>query len=72
MRRGGKISINHKDIRNVLDTAHQLDVPLPFTAQLFELQQALKVAGHLGEDHCAYVKYFEALAGVAVVGGEET
>ena len=69
---GGKISINHKDIHNVLDTAHQLDVPLPFTAQLFELQQALKVAGHLGEDHCAYVKYFEALAGVEVVGGEET
>ena len=56
----------------MLDTAHQLDVPLPFTAQLFELQQALKVAGHLGEDHCAYVKYFEALAGVEVVGGEET
>lgn len=42
---GGKIAINHKDIRNVLETAHQIDVPLPFTAQLFEVQQALKAAG---------------------------
>ena len=33
---GGKISINHKDVKNVIATAHELDVPLPLTAQLFE------------------------------------
>ena len=63
---GGKISINHKDIKNVLATAHELDVPLPFTAQLFEIQQTLKAHGHMDDDHGGYVQYFEALAGVEV------
>ena len=52
---GGKISINHKDIKNVLATAHAVDAPVPLTAQLFEIQQALKVGGHMEEDHAAYV-----------------
>lgn len=66
---GGKISINHKDIKNVLDTAHAIDVPMPLTAQLFEIQQALKVGGHMEEDHSGYVRYFEQLAGVTVKSG---
>jgi len=63
---GGKISINHKDIKNVLDTAHQIDVPVPYTAQLFEILQALKVDGHMGDDHGGIVQYFEKLAQVEV------
>lgn len=63
---GGKISINRKDIKNVLDTATEIDVPMPFTAQLFEVQQALKVDGHMNEDHAAYIRYFEKLAGIEV------
>ena len=63
---GGKISINHKDIKNVMSTAHELDVPLPLTAQLFEVMQALKVGGHMDDDHAGIVQYFEALAGVTV------
>lgn len=63
---GGKISINHKDIKNVINTAHDLDVPLPLTAELFEIMQALKVDGHMDEDHAGIVQYFEKLAGVEV------
>lgn len=63
---GGKISINHKDIKNVIDTAHQLDVPIPMSSQLFEVMQALKVSGHMNDDHSGIVQYFEALAGVEV------
>lgn len=63
---GGKISINHKDIKNVVEAAHSLDVPIPYTAQLFEIMQALKVGGHMEEDHCSIVKYFENLAGITV------
>lgn len=63
---GGKISINHKDIKNVLATAHELDVPMPFTAQLFEVQQTLKAHGHMNDDHGGYVQYFEKLAGIEV------
>ena len=67
---GGKISINHKDIKNVLATAHMIDVPMPFTAQLFEIQQALKVGGHMDDDHAGYVQYFEQLADVIVKSDE--
>ena len=66
---GGKISINRKDIGNVLATGHSLNVPLPLSAQLYEILQALTVAGHLEEDHSAIVRYFEQLAGLTV--GEE-
>ena len=63
---GGKISINHKDMKNVIQTAHQLEVPMPLTAQLYEIYQSMMVHGHHDEDHCALVKYFETLAGVTV------
>ncbi len=63
---GGKLSINLKDIKNVMATAHELDVPLPFTSQLLEVMQALKVDGHIEDDHGGIVQYFEKLAGVEV------
>ncbi len=63
---GGKISINRKDIGNVIAEAHAIDCPVPLTAQLYEIMQALKVAGQMDEDHGSIVKYFERLAGVEV------
>ena len=63
---GGKISINHKDIKNVLATAHAIDVPAPMSAQLFEIMQALKVGGHMNDDHGGIIQYFEQLADVVV------
>lgn len=63
---GGKISINHKDIKNVLSAAHSLDVPLPLTAQLFEIMQSLKVSGHFQDDHAGIVQFYEGLAGIQV------
>ena len=63
---GGPIRINHKDIKNVIHTAHAIDVPIPYTAQLFEILQALKIHGHEEEDHGGIVQYFEGLADVEV------
>lgn len=40
---GGKISINHKDMKNVIQTVHQLEVPMPLTAQLYEIYQSMMV-----------------------------
>ena len=44
---------------------------MPFTAQLFEVQQALKASGHMNDDHGGYVQFFEALAGVKVQSDEK-
>ena len=70
-RPGGRISVNHKDLRNVLQTAHQIDAPVPMSAQLFEVMQSLKVRGLMGEDHAALVKHGELLAGVEVRSPED-
>lgn len=63
---GGPIRINHKDIKNVVKAAHTIDAPIPYSAQLFEIMQYMKIHGHMQEDHSAIVKYFEMLAGVEV------
>ena len=68
---GGPIRINHKDIKNVVNTAHSIDVPIPYTAQLYEILQTLKIHGHMGDDHGGIVQYFEKLAGVEVKKSEK-
>lgn len=65
---GGKISINHKDIKNALATAHELNAPVPFTSQLFEIFQTMKVHGYMDMDHGFLVHYFEQLADIEVKG----
>ena len=63
---GVPIRINHKDIKKVVETAHAMDVPIPYTAQLYEILQTLKLHGNMGDDHGGIVQYFEALADVKV------
>ena len=63
---GGPIRINHKDIKNCVATAHAIDVPIPYTAQLYEILQTLKIHGHMNDDHGGIVQYFEKLADVEV------
>jgi 2-hydroxy-3-oxopropionate reductase len=63
---GGRIDINLKDMKNVMNQAHTVDVPLPLSSQLLEILQALKVDGKAGEDHSAIVKYYEKAAQVEV------
>ena len=55
-----------KDIKNVVNTAHAIDVPIPYSAQLYEILQTLKIHGHMNDDHGGIVQYFEALADVQV------
>ena len=63
---GGPIRINHKDIKNCVESAHAIDVPIPYTAQLYEILQTLKIHGHMNDDHGGIVQYFEKLADVEV------
>ncbi|MDO4976066.1 MAG: 2-hydroxy-3-oxopropionate reductase [Eubacteriales bacterium] len=68
---GGPIRINHKDIKNVVNTAHAIDVPIPYSSQLYEILQTLKIHGHMGDDHGGIVQYFEKLADIEVKKVEE-
>ncbi|MFP7492524.1 2-hydroxy-3-oxopropionate reductase [Terribacillus saccharophilus] len=63
---GGTIAINMKDITNVMDTAHEIGVPLPLSSHLLEIFHALKVDGKSMSDHSSIVQYYEKLANTEV------
>ena len=63
---GGRIDINMKDITNVMETAHNLDVPMPLSSQLLEIFHALKADGKAADDHGGIVQYYEKLANIQV------
>jgi 2-hydroxy-3-oxopropionate reductase len=63
---GFRINLHIKDLGNVLETSHEIGVPLPMTASVMEILQALKVDG-MGElDHGAIVRFYEKLSKVEV------
>lgn len=59
---GFRINLHIKDLNNVLETSHEVGVPLPLTSAVLEMMQALKVDGFEMEDHSSLVKYYEKLA----------
>ena len=59
---GFRVELHIKDLQNALDTAHNLNVPIPLTAVAMEILQALKVDGMAANDHSAIVRYYEKLA----------
>jgi 2-hydroxy-3-oxopropionate reductase len=63
---GFRVNLHIKDLANVLETSHEIGVPLPLTAAVMEMMQALKVDGLGDEDHCSLVKYYEKQAHVEV------
>ena len=63
---GGRVELHTKDLQNVLDTGHRLNVPLPLTAGVMEVLQSLISDGMRGLDHCAIVRHYEKLAKVEV------
>ena len=63
---GFRINLHIKDLQNVLDTSHQVGVPLPLTAAVMEMMQALKVDGKGDNDHGGLIQYYEKLAQIEV------
>jgi 2-hydroxy-3-oxopropionate reductase len=59
---GFKINLHIKDLANALDTSHEVGAPLPLTASVMEIMQALKVDDFGDFDHGALVRYFEKQA----------
>ncbi len=58
----------HKDIGLMLDSAKELNVPLPLTGLTRQLFQAAISTGHGDEDICSTIKISEQWAGVEVRG----
>ena len=63
---GFRINLHIKALGNALAAGHEVGVPLPLTAQLMEMLQALKVDGLGDADHGAIIRYYEKLAAVEV------
>ncbi len=63
---GFRIELHIKDLQNALDTAHELNVPVPLTANVMETLQALKMDGMAANDHSAILRFYEKLAKVEV------
>ncbi|GHU90448.1 2-hydroxy-3-oxopropionate reductase [Spirochaetia bacterium] len=63
---GFRIELHIKDLQNALDTAHNLSVPIPLTAEVMETLQGLKNDGFAANDHSAIVRHYEKLAKVEV------
>ncbi len=63
---GFRIELHIKDLQNALDTAHDIGVPVPLSAGVMEIMQALKVEGKQTDDHGGIIQFYEKLAGVKV------
>ena len=61
---GFKIDLHYKDLGLILESARELGVPLPATAVVQELFNALRVKGGGGLDHSGIITLLEDLAGV--------
>jgi 2-hydroxy-3-oxopropionate reductase len=63
---GFRIELHIKDLMNAMDTAHELNVPLPLSSQALEIMQALKADGKATLDHSALVQFYEGMAKIQV------
>ena len=59
---GFRIELHIKDMMNVLETAHELGVPVPLSSVILEIMQALKCDGKAKDDHGGIVQFYEMLA----------
>jgi 2-hydroxy-3-oxopropionate reductase len=59
---GFRINLHIKDLDNALAAGHATGVPLPLTASIREIMEALKVDGMGDADHSAVIRFYEKLA----------
>jgi 2-hydroxy-3-oxopropionate reductase len=62
---GFKVDLHYKDLGLIMEAARALGVPLPATAVVQELFNALRVQGRGQLDHSAIITLLEDLAGVS-------
>lgn len=65
---GFRIRLHQKDLNNALQTARELDVPLPFTAMVQQVIGSLMNEGKGDADHSAIANFLEDMAGITISG----
>ena len=65
---GFRVDLHIKDLANALETGHSVASPLPLTASVMEMFQALRVDGAGQDDHSALAKYYAKISGEKIGG----
>ena len=68
-RAGFRVRLHQKDLRNVLQTGQELNVPLPVTSLVQQMLGTLVNHGEAESDHSALLKIIEGMAGIEVKAG---
>ncbi len=63
---GFKLDLHIKDLKNVQETGHSINLPMPLVAQVMEMMQSLKVDDLGDADHSALVRFYEKISGVSL------
>ncbi len=63
---GFRIELHLKDLKNALQTADEMKVPIPLARQAFEIMGDLQSDGKAGDDHSGIVQHYEKVAEVKV------
>lgn len=66
---GFKIKLHQKDLKNALEAARVLNVPLPLTSLMYQILGALVNEGKGDSDHSAIIEFNERIANVTVKDG---
>ena len=61
---GFRIELHIKDLQNVMDTSHQVNVSVPFSSLAMEIMQSLKAHGHEKDDHSGIAEWYEMVNGM--------
>lgn len=65
---GFRIELHIKDLQNVMDTSHGVNVSAPFTALAMEIMQSLKAHGHEKDDHSGIAEWYEMVNNMKLQG----
>ena len=63
---GFKIDLHIKDLKNALETGHEVGAYLPLTSSVMEMLQNLHCDGMGQEDHSAIAKHYEKITGTEI------
>lgn len=63
---GARLELHIKDLNNALDTAGDIDAPVPLTKDVMKMMMQLKTDGKESIDHGGIIQYYEKISGVKV------